>query len=51
MELEHGACDRETDVTLAGLLLTGKMAWAHLMEIRDHYPRLGRLDAGAKGQT
>ena len=35
VEFEHGARDPETDVTHDDLILTGKIAWAHLKEIRD----------------
>ena len=28
-------------------ILTGKIAWAHLKEIRDYYTRLDRLEAEA----
>ena len=45
VELEHGARDLETNVTGDDLALTGKIAWAHLKEIRDYYTRLDRLEA------
>ena len=45
VELEHGAHDPETNVTDDDLILTGKIAWAHLKEIRDYYTRLDRLEA------
>jgi len=45
VELEHGARDPETNVTHDDPLLTGKIAWAHLKEIRDYYTRLDRLEA------
>jgi hypothetical protein len=48
VELEHGARDPETDVTKDDLLLTGKIAWAHLKEICDYYTRLDQLEAEAK---
>jgi hypothetical protein len=51
VELEHGAHDPETNVTGDDLLLTGKIAWAHLKEIRDYYTRLDRLEAEAAAQT
>jgi Protein of unknown function (DUF5661) len=51
VELEHGARDPETNVTSDDVLLTGRIAWAHLKEIRDYYTRLDRLEAEAKGQT
>ncbi len=51
VELEHGTHDPETDVTGDDLLLTGKIAWAHLKEIRDYYTRLDRLEAEAENET
>ena len=50
VELEHGARDPETNVTGDDLALTGKIAWAHLKEIRDYYTRLDRLEAEAQSQ-
>lgn len=51
VELEHGARDPETNVTNDDLTLTGKIAWAHLKEIRDYYTRLDRLEAEAQAET
>lgn len=51
VELEHGAVDPETNVTGNDLVLTGKIAWAHLKEIQDYYTRLDLLEAEAKGET
>ena len=51
IELEHGARDPETNVTGDDPLLTGKIAWAHLKEIRDYYTRLDRLEAEADGRA
>jgi hypothetical protein len=51
VELEHGAHDPETNVTGDDLILTGKIAWAHLKEIRDYYTRLDRLEAEAEGEA
>jgi hypothetical protein len=51
VELEHGARDPETNVTGDDLILTGKIAWAHLKEIRDYYTRLDRLEAEAEGEA
>ena len=48
VELEHGAIDPETNVTGDDLLLTGKIAWAHLKEIRDYYRRLDLMEAKAE---
>lgn len=51
VELEHGAVDPETNVTDDSLILTGKIAWAHLKEIRDYYTRLDAMEAGAEVST
>lgn len=48
VELEHGAHDAETNVTDDDELVTGKIAWAHLKEIRDYYTRLDRLEADSR---
>jgi hypothetical protein len=37
-------------VTGDDLVLTGKIAWAHLKEIRDYYTRLDQMEAEAKEQ-
>ena len=47
VELEHGAHDPETDVTGDNMLLTGKIAWAHLKEFPDYYTRLKQLESDA----
>ena len=47
VELEHGEHDPETNVTNDDLLLTGKIAWAHLKEFPDYYTRLDKLEAEA----
>jgi hypothetical protein len=50
VELEHGGRDSETNVTGDDLVLTGKIAWAHLKEIRDYYTRLDQMEAEAESQ-
>lgn len=50
IELEHGAIDPETNVTGDDLVLTGKIVWAHLKEIRDYYTRLDHMEAEAEGK-
>jgi|GEM_PF-2242322 len=40
VELEHGLVNRYTDVTHDDLLITGKIALAHLNELPDYYSRL-----------
>ena len=51
VELEHGTIDPETNVTGDDLLLTGKIAWAHLREIRDYYRRLDIMEAEAEEES
>jgi hypothetical protein len=51
VELEHGAVDPETNVTGDDPLLTGKIAWAHLKEIRDYYTRLDLMEAEAESRA
>ena len=44
VELEHGAHDPQTDVTHDDLLMTGKIALAHLRELPDYYTRLKAME-------
>lgn len=44
VELEHGTRDSQTNVTNDDLLMTGKIALAHLKEIRDYYDRLEKME-------
>ncbi|MFH1583065.1 MAG: DUF5661 family protein [Candidatus Falkowbacteria bacterium] len=44
VELEHGLVDAETNVTDDDLLITGKIAWAHLNEFGDYYTRLKKME-------
>ena len=48
VEMEHGARDPLTNVTNDDLMLTGKIALAHLNEIKDYYTRLDRMEAEAE---
>jgi hypothetical protein len=48
VELEHGRRHPETDVTGDDLLVTGKIALAHLEEFPDYYTRLTRMEEEAK---
>ncbi len=48
VELEHGRRDSATDVTGDDLLLTGKIALAHLNEFPDYYTRLAKMEEEAK---
>lgn len=44
VELEHGKIDPNTNVTNDDVLATGKIALAHLNEIRDYYIRLEKME-------
>ena len=44
VEMEHGKTNRMTNVTNDDVLLTGKIAWAHLNEIPDYYTRLDQME-------
>ena len=46
-ELAHGRADPDTNVTDDDLVLTGKIALAHLVEIPDYYTRLLAMEAEA----
>lgn len=49
-ELEHGLADMETNVTNDNLMITGKIALAHLNEIKDYYTRLRKMENEAEGK-
>ncbi len=44
VELEHGTVDPNTNVSNDDPLMTGKIALAHLNEIRDYYTRLYEME-------
>jgi hypothetical protein len=44
IELEHGTISPQTNVTNDDPLMTGKIALAHLNEIRDYYTRLDKME-------
>jgi hypothetical protein len=46
-ELAHGRADPDTNVTDDDLVLTGKIALAHLVEIPDYYTRLAAMERSA----
>ncbi len=48
VELEHGIRNVVTNVTNDDLVLTGKIALAHLMELPDYYTRLLRMEEEAR---
>jgi len=47
VELEHGPRDPETDVSGDDVIVTGKIALAHLTEFPDYYTRLAVLEREA----
>jgi uncharacterized protein DUF5661 len=48
VEREHGSHDPQTDVTGDDLILTGKIALAHMKEFPDYYERLERMEREAE---
>jgi len=50
VELEHGSCDPETNVTNDDPLMTAKIALAHLKEFPDYYIRLEKMEREAESQ-
>jgi DNA-directed RNA polymerase alpha subunit len=48
VELEHGTHDLETNVTDDDVVVTAKIARAHLNEFPDYYTRLGVMEAEAE---
>jgi len=48
VELEHGLHDPKTNVTDDDLLLTAKIALAHLNEFPDYYDRLEEMEEEAE---
>lgn len=48
VELEHGLQDPATNVTNDDLLITGKIALAHLNEFPDYYDRLEQMEEEAE---
>jgi hypothetical protein len=48
VELEHGTRDPETNVTDDDVIMTAKIARAHLNEFPDYYMRLAKMEAEAE---
>jgi Protein of unknown function (DUF5661) len=48
VELEHGKRNKKTNVTNDDLLMTGKIALAHILEYPDYYPRLYKMEKTAE---
>jgi Protein of unknown function (DUF5661) len=51
VELEHGTRDRRTNVTDDDLIMTAKIARAHLNEFPDYYTRLAKMEAEAEAEA
>jgi len=51
VELEHGTRDPETNVTDDDVIMTAKIARAHLNEFPDYYTRLAKMEAEAEAET
>ena len=48
VELEHGTRDPRTNVTGDDVVITAKIARAHLNEFPDYYTRLAKMEAQAE---
>lgn len=48
VELEHGIVNPVTNVTNDDLMMTAKIALAHLNELPDYYTRLRKMETEAK---
>lgn len=48
VELEHGAVDSVTNITNDDLIMTGKIALAHLNKYPDYYKRLNKMEEEAE---
>jgi len=48
IEIEHGKQNKLTNVTNNDLLLTGKIALAHILEYPDYYVRLKKMETDAE---
>ena len=51
VELEHGTRDPQTNVTGDDVIMTAKIARAHLNEFPDYYARLAKMEAEAKAEA
>ena len=50
VEMEHGSHDPQTNVTNDDEMVTGKIALAHLKEIKDYYTRLDKMEQEAESE-
>ena len=51
VELEHGTADPQTNVTGDDVIMTAKIARAHLNEFPDYYTRLAKMEAQAQAEA
>jgi hypothetical protein len=51
VELEHGTRDPATNVTGDDVIMTAKIARAHLNEFPDYYTRLAKMEADAEADA
>lgn len=51
VELEHGSRDPETNVTGDDVIMTAKIARAHLNEFPDYYTRLAKMESEAGAEA
>ena len=51
IELEHGTQNPDLNVTGDDTLTTGRIALAHLREIKDYYTRLAKMEAEAEAKV
>ncbi|MEP7215144.1 MAG: DUF5661 family protein [Anaerolineaceae bacterium] len=51
VEFEHGSQNPDLDVTGDDTLTTGRIALAHLREIKDYYTRLAKMEAEANAEV
>ena len=51
VELEHGTRDPATNVTDDDVIMTAKIARAHLNEFPDYYTRLAKMEAEAEAEA
>jgi hypothetical protein len=51
VELEHGTREPETNVTDDDVIMTAKIARAHLNEFPDYYTRLAKMEAETEAEA
>lgn len=50
VEIEHGRSNKRTNVTNDDLVMTGKIALAHLYEMPDYYEKLEKIEKMGGGK-